>query len=94
MPVPIPHDEMVRARRRLHEQPELSLLEFDTARFVADTLGTYGLDEIRTKVGQTGVLGDPRRRPAGPGDAAARRYGRAADPRDQHRRLRLARARA
>ncbi len=59
MPAPetIPHDEMVRARRRLHASPELSLVEFDTARFVADTLGTYGLDEVRTKIGQTGVLG-------------------------------------
>ncbi len=59
MPAPetIPHDEMVRARRRLHVSPELSLVEFDTARFVADTLGTYGLDEVRTQIGQTGVLG-------------------------------------
>jgi amidohydrolase len=56
-PETIPHDEMVRARRRLHASPELSLVEFDTARFVADTLGTYGLDEVRTKIGQTGVLG-------------------------------------
>ncbi len=56
-PEAIPHDEMVRARRRLHASPELSLVEFDTARFVADTLGTYGLDEVRTKIGQTGVLG-------------------------------------
>jgi amidohydrolase len=59
MPAPevIPHAEMVRARRRLHASPELSMVEFDTARFVADTLGTYGLDEIRTQVGKTGVLG-------------------------------------
>lgn len=59
MPAPetIPHDEMVRARRRLHARPELSMVEFDTARFVAETLGTYGLDEIRTQVGKTGVLG-------------------------------------
>ena len=53
----IPHDEMVRARRRLHARPELSLVEFDTARFVAETLATYGLDEVRTKIGKTGVLG-------------------------------------
>ena len=56
-PEAIPHDEMVRARRRLHASPELSMLEFDTARFVAETLATYGLDEVRTKVGKTGVLG-------------------------------------
>jgi amidohydrolase len=56
-PETIPHAEMVRARRRLHASPELSMLEFDTARFVAETLATYGLDDLRTKVGQTGVLG-------------------------------------
>jgi amidohydrolase len=56
-PETIPHDEMVRARRRLHAGPELSMVEFDTARFVAETLATYGLDDVRTKVGQTGVLG-------------------------------------
>src|SRR5271169_943291 len=56
-PEAIPHAEMVRARRHLHASPELSMVEFDTARFVAETLATYGLDEIRTKVGKTGVLG-------------------------------------
>jgi amidohydrolase len=58
MPSPtIPHAEMVRARRHLHERPELSLVEFDTARFVAAELGALGLDAIRTNVGKTGVLG-------------------------------------
>jgi amidohydrolase len=56
-PETIPHDDMVRARRRLHASPELSMVEFDTARFVAETLATYGLDDVRTKIGQTGVLG-------------------------------------
>jgi amidohydrolase len=56
-PEAIPHDEMVRARRRLHASPELSMVEFDTARFVAETLAAYGLDEVRTEVGKTGVLG-------------------------------------
>jgi amidohydrolase len=56
-PEAIPHDEMVHARRRLHARPELSMVEFDTARFVAETLAAYRLDEVRTKVGKTGVLG-------------------------------------
>ena len=91
MPVPeaIPHAEMVRARRRLHASPELSMVEFDTARFVAETLGTYGLDEVRTQGRQDRRPRDAGRRPAGAGHAAARRHGRAADPRDQRRRLRL-----
>jgi amidohydrolase len=33
------------------------MVEFDTARFVAETLGSLGLDDLRTQVGQTGVLG-------------------------------------
>ena len=68
MPAPdvLPHDEMVRTRRRLHEQPELSLLEFDTARFVAETLAGYHLDEIRTGVGRTGVLATLRGGRPGP----------------------------
>jgi amidohydrolase len=68
MPAPeaIPHAEMVRARRRLHESPELSLLEFDTARFVAETLSALELDEIRTGVGRTGVLGTLRGGRPGP----------------------------
>jgi amidohydrolase len=53
----IPHAEMVQARRRLHASPELSMVEFDTAKFVAETLAGYGLDDLRMGVGQTGVLG-------------------------------------
>jgi amidohydrolase len=68
MPAPdvLPHDELVRMRRRLHEQPELSLIEFDTARFVAETLAGYALDEIRTGVGRTGVLATLRGGRPGP----------------------------
>ncbi len=62
----LPHDDLVRMRRRLHEQPELSLVEFDTARFVAETLGGFGLDEIRTGIGRTGVLGTLRGGRPGP----------------------------
>ena len=53
----IPHAEMVHARRRLHASPELSMVEFATATFVAETLAAYDLDDLRTGVGQTGVLG-------------------------------------
>jgi amidohydrolase len=50
-------EELVRVRRLLHEQPELSLVEFDTAAYVTGVLGSLGLDAVRTGVGQTGVLG-------------------------------------
>ncbi len=53
----IPRDDMIRDRRRLHRSPELSMVEHETAAFVAEELGKLGLDEIRTGVGKTGVLG-------------------------------------
>ncbi len=55
--IAIPHDDLVATRRRLHAAPELSMLEHDTAAFVAAELGKLGLDEVRTGIGQTGVLG-------------------------------------
>jgi amidohydrolase len=54
---PITHDEMVAARRYLHMHPELSMLEHATAAFVAQALAPLGLDEIRTGIGETGVVG-------------------------------------
>lgn len=53
----IPHDDLTAVRRRLHTHPELSMVEYDTAAFVAAELGKLGLDEIRTGIGVTGVLG-------------------------------------
>ena len=53
----IPHDDLVATRRRLHAAPELSMVEHETAAFVAAELGKLGLDEVRTGIGVTGVLG-------------------------------------
>jgi len=53
----IPTNDLIRVRRRLHRQPELSMLEYDTAAFVAQELLTLGLDDVRTGIGRTGVLG-------------------------------------
>jgi len=53
----IPHDDLVATRRRLHAAPELSMVEHETAAFVAAELGKLGLDEVRTAIGITGVLG-------------------------------------
>jgi len=54
---PVPHEEMVATRRHLHRHPELSMLEHETAAMVACELGKLGLDEIRTGIGETGVVG-------------------------------------
>jgi amidohydrolase len=48
---------MVALRRHLHMHPELSMVEHATAAFVARELAPLGLDEIRTGVGETGVVG-------------------------------------
>jgi amidohydrolase len=55
--IAIPHDDLVATRRRLHAAPELSMVEHATAAFVAEELGKLGLDEVRTGIGQTGVMG-------------------------------------
>jgi len=53
----VPHDEMVAIRRHLHLAPELSMVEHDTAALVTRELEALNLDEIRTGIGKTGVLG-------------------------------------
>jgi amidohydrolase len=53
----VPADELRRVRRHLHEHPELSLVEVETAAFVTSALQELGLDRVRTGIGKTGVLG-------------------------------------
>lgn len=47
---------MVEWRRYLHQHPELSFQEYNTSRFVAETLRNLGMD-VRTGVGGHGVVG-------------------------------------
>jgi len=49
--------EVVSWRRDLHQNPELGNREFRTAGVVADHLRSLGLDEVRTGVAHTGVVG-------------------------------------
>ena len=62
----VPTSDLVAVRRKLHAHPELSMVEHDTAKFVADELAKLGLDEVRTGIGQTGVLGTLRGGKPGP----------------------------
>lgn len=48
---------VVADRRHLHQHPELGFQEFGTAKFIAERLRALGLDEVRTEVGKTGVVG-------------------------------------
>jgi amidohydrolase len=62
----VPMDELVRHRRHFHQHPELSLKEFETAAYIERELRALDLDDIRTGVGQTGVLGTLKGAKPGP----------------------------
>ncbi len=49
-------DRLVETRRDLHRYPELSHQEQRTAGLIAERLRALGLDEVRTDIGQTGVV--------------------------------------
>lgn len=49
-------EQIVKWRRYLHQNPELSFQEKNTAKFIEDSLRKMGLDVI-TKVGGNGILG-------------------------------------
>jgi amidohydrolase len=57
--------DMLGWRRHLHQHPELSNREVDTAKFVADTLRSFGL-EPRTGVARNGVVAVLRGAQSGP----------------------------
>ncbi|MBA8900238.1 M20 aminoacylase family protein [Phyllobacterium sp. P30BS-XVII] len=50
-------EEVSQWRRHLHENPELMFDVHETAKFVADKLHAFGVDEVVTGIGQTGVVG-------------------------------------
>jgi amidohydrolase len=58
--------DLVGYRRHFHQHPELSLQEFETAAFIERELRSFGLEEIRTGVGKTGVLATLRGGKTGP----------------------------
>jgi amidohydrolase len=58
------HDDLTEWRRELHRHPELMYDVERTAAFVADKLKSFGLDEVVTGIGRTGVVGVIRGRAA------------------------------
>lgn len=64
--IAVPQEELVRHRRHFHMHPELSLKEFETAAYIERELRALQLDEIRTGVGKTGLLGTLRGGKPGP----------------------------
>ncbi|MEP6564406.1 MAG: amidohydrolase [Mesorhizobium sp.] len=49
--------QVIAWRQHIHANPELGFNEHETARFVADRLRTFGLDEVHEGIGGTGVIG-------------------------------------
>ena len=50
-------ERLVELRRDFHRHPEIAHQEHRTATVIAERLRSLGLDEVRTGVGQTGVVG-------------------------------------
>ena len=61
------HPEIVAWRRDIHENPELQYDVHRTAAKVAELLTSFGVDEVATGIGRTGVVGVIKGR--GPGKA-------------------------
>lgn len=51
------HAEITAWRRDLHENPELEFDCFRTAEVIVERLKEFGVDEIKTGIGRTGVVG-------------------------------------
>ncbi|ESX74205.1 amidohydrolase [Mesorhizobium sp. M0027] len=49
--------EVIGWRHHIHANPELGFNEYETARFVAEKLRSFGLDEVHEGIGGTGVVG-------------------------------------
>lgn len=60
-------EEITGWRRRIHENPELGYEEHQTAAFVAERLKSFGVDEIVTGMGKTGVVAVIKGRKTGSG---------------------------
>ncbi|AYG60749.1 M20 aminoacylase family protein [Rhizobium jaguaris] len=50
-------DEVTEWRRHIHTRPELMYAVENTAAFVAEKLRAFGVDEVVTRIGRTGVVG-------------------------------------
>ena len=49
--------EVIAWRQHIHSNPELGFKEHETARFVAEKLRSFGLDEVHQGIGGTGIIG-------------------------------------
>ena len=62
-PVTVLAPQVIEWRHHIHANPELGFSEHETARFVAEKLNAFGLDEVHEGIGGTGVVGVLKGRP-------------------------------
>ncbi len=60
------HEEATAWRRDLHAHPEIGFEEHRTAKLIEERLRTFGVDEVITGLGRTGVVGIVRGKTDGP----------------------------
>ena len=77
-------DEVAAWRRDIHEHPELGFEEHRTAALVADKLKSFGVDELVTGFGRTGVVAVIQGRKSGAGKTIGLRADMDALPMDEH----------
>ncbi len=79
--------ELIQWRRHLHQNPELSNREVETAKYVVERLRSFGL-QPQTGIAKTGVVAVLQGGRPGPGGRAPRGHGRSACARGNERALR------
>jgi len=62
--IQVPEEEIIKWRRHIHENPELSFKEYETAQYIEDLLKSFGIEEI-SRPTETSVLAVIRGKKAG-----------------------------
>lgn len=73
------HTELTAFRRDLHAHPELGYEEVRTGGRVVEALKLFGVDEVHTGIGQTGIVGVIHGQESAPPDAKTKSIGLRAD---------------
>lgn len=62
--IQVPEEEIIKWRRQIHENPELSFKEYETAQYIEDLLKSFGIEEV-SRPTETSVLAVIRGEKAG-----------------------------
>ena len=50
------NDELINIRRHLHQNPELSSIEYETSKFIYNKLKSFGIEDVRNDIFNTAVM--------------------------------------